>query len=93
MQTLTVTANANVLREVKNFINKFVKETGEAVKVKEELPTYISLEELREDYAQRIADVKSGKEKLTPLHEGLDEMMEEIKRELQYENQKITKIS
>lgn len=91
MRVLTFSGSPGLLDEIKNLVTGFVKDKGEKIDVIED-GYYASLEELREDYAQRIDDIKSKKDKLTPFDEGLDDLMKEIKSELKNENFKIHKI-
>lgn len=84
MQTLMISGEDTLMREVKALINDFVHKKGVKVQIQENTidnrTSYNSLEELQTDYAKRIEDIKSGKDKLTPLREGLDEMMDRVKQ-------------
>lgn len=94
MKTLTFKANQRVLAEIEKYVTDFVRQTGEDVWIQtnEQPPKYNSFEELKAEYAQRIADIESGKEPIYDLKDGkLDEMMEKIRRK--YENNLQQKIS
>lgn len=97
MNTLIFSGSPSLLDEIKILVKGFVKEKGEKINVIEDEyyspAKYTSLDELRADYAQRIDDIKSGKDKLTPFNEGLDDLMKEVESELKNENFKIHKIS
>lgn len=84
MQTLMISGEDTLIQEVRALINDFVHKKGKKVQIKEDIidnrTTYNSLEELRTDYAKRIEDIESGKDKLTPLREGLDEMIDRVKQ-------------
>lgn len=85
MQTLMISGKEALMEEIKVLVFEFAQKKGEKVQIKEEYEdnrtTYNSLEELRADYAQRIADIESGKEPIFDLHDGqLDAMMDKIKQ-------------